>query len=99
MAISAADEAWENEAAAMPAKRPRIVRFVMGPLRWETCAQYECTGASHPANLLVPDRDFDACCALATVEREEPSRGWSIEPVSTQAADLECLDFESGILW
>jgi hypothetical protein len=48
---------------------------------------------------LVPDRDFDACCALATVEREEPSRGWSIEPVSTQAADLECLDFESGILW
>jgi hypothetical protein len=30
MAISAADDVFENDAAAIPAKRPRIARFMMG---------------------------------------------------------------------
>jgi hypothetical protein len=48
---------------------------------------------------LAPDRDFDACCTPATVESEEPSRGWPIEPVSTYATDLQCFDLETGCLW
>jgi hypothetical protein len=53
MAISAADEFWENEAAAMPAKRPRIVRFMMG-----------LSGEKRALSMNAPARVIQQICAF-----------------------------------